>query len=199
MRRLIYVIGGVAAVVLVVTVAGYALPQNHVASREALIPASPASLFQTILDVAKHPEWRSDVTRVEVLAQDPLKWREYAGGDVITFEVVENRPPERLRVRIADHDLPFGGTWTYELAPEASATRLRITEHGEVYNPIFRLVSRFVFGHTATIDRFIEGLQARVSRAPREGRVFGRNEHQRKDGDVGVKGRSAWVTESSGT
>jgi hypothetical protein len=61
-------------------------------------------------------------------------------------------------VRIADPDLPFGGTWTYRLTPKGSGTRLAITEHGEVYNPLFRFVSRFVFGHTATVDRFIAAL-----------------------------------------
>ena len=33
-----------------------------------------------------------------------------------------------------------------------------ITENGEVYNPLFRFMSRFVFGHTATIDKYLEDL-----------------------------------------
>jgi hypothetical protein len=32
---------------------------------------------------------------------------------------------------------------------------LRITEDGEVYNPVFRFVSRFVMGHTATMDKYL--------------------------------------------
>ncbi|MBA2302955.1 MAG: SRPBCC family protein [Acidobacteria bacterium] len=142
---------------------GYVLPQNHVAARDALVSAQPAVLFDLIVDVSKYPQWRPDVTRVDILARAPLKWRQYVGSDVITFEVVESRSPERLRVRIADPDLPFGGTWTYDLAPQGSGTRLRITEHGEVYNPIFRFVSRFVMGHTSTIDGFVGVLQRRVT------------------------------------
>jgi len=30
--------------------------------------------------------------------------------------------------------------------------RLRITEDGEIYNPLFRFVSRYVIGETQTID-----------------------------------------------
>ncbi|HJR61668.1 MAG TPA: SRPBCC family protein [Vicinamibacterales bacterium] len=147
-----------AALVIVVVAVGYALPQNHVAARTATFALPADQVFAAIADVARYPAWRGEVTRVEVVRTDPLQWREHSGGDVITFEVAESRPPHHFRVRIADPDLPFGGTWTYTLAPEGSGTRLTITEHGEVYNPIFRFMSRFVFGHTATIDRFLAQL-----------------------------------------
>ncbi len=75
--------------------------------------------------------------------------------------MIEAREPELLRARIADPDLPFGGTWIYELKPEGAVTRLVITERGEVYNPIFRFVSRYIIGHTAAIDGFLAALQAR--------------------------------------
>jgi hypothetical protein len=35
---------------------------------------------------------------------------------------------------------------------------VRITEDGEVYNPIFRFMSRFVFGHTHTMDAYLRAL-----------------------------------------
>jgi hypothetical protein len=55
----------------------------------------------------------------------------------------------------------FSGRWTYELTPENGATRIRITEHGAVPNPIFRLVSRFVIGHTTALDKFLNSLAAK--------------------------------------
>jgi hypothetical protein len=61
--------------------------------------------------------------------------------------------------RIADPSLPFGGRWIYDLASDGSGTALTITEEGEVYNPVFRFVSRFIMGHTRTIDRYIADLQ----------------------------------------
>ena len=151
-KLLIWAAGLTIVLALTAVVAGYALPQAHQASREAAVSAQPATVFATITEVARHPEWRSGVTNVEILGTAPLKWREDAGSDVITFEVVDARPPALLRVRIADPDLPFGGTWTYELAPEGPGTRVRVTEHGEVYNPVFRFMSRFVFGHTAGLS-----------------------------------------------
>ena len=159
-RRVVgMVAAGTGLLVAVVVGVGFALPVEHVASGERVLPASPETVFARIEDVARYPEWRGGVTRVEVLGSDPLRWREHADGDALTFEVVERDAPVRLRVRIADPDLPFGGTWTYELRPEGPGTRLRITEHGEVYNPVFRFVSRFVFGHAATIEQFLDDVE----------------------------------------
>jgi hypothetical protein len=76
------------------------------------------------------------------------------------FERME--PPSLLVSRIADPSLPFGGTWTYRIQPAAGGSAVTITEDGEVYNPFFRFMSRFVFGHTATLDEFLKNLQSRA-------------------------------------
>jgi len=64
--------------------------------------------------------------------------------------------------RIAERNLPYSGTWTFELQPAAQGTELNITEDGEVSNPLFRFVSRFIMGHTATIDAYLRALTARL-------------------------------------
>jgi hypothetical protein len=35
---------------------------------------------------------------------------------------------------------------------------VQITEDGEVYNPVFRFVSRFILGHTRTMDFYLRAL-----------------------------------------
>ena len=162
-RPILIVAATIVAIVIVGVAIGYGLPQNHAATRTAVFGASADRVFAAIVDVGRHPEWRAGISQVEILGTDPLRWREHSGGDVITFEVTESRPPDYLRVRIADPALPFGGTWTYSLSSEGSGTRLTITEHGEVYNPIFRFMSRFVFGHTAGIERFLSALESRLA------------------------------------
>jgi hypothetical protein len=79
----------------------------------------------------------------------------------VTYRVVESAPPRRLITRIADQHLPYGGTWTYDLTPDGSGTRLTITENGEVYNPIFRFVSRFIVGHTSMMETVLRDLGTR--------------------------------------
>ena len=95
----------------------------------------------------------------EVAAIDGKRaFRERDSHGAILYVVEEATPAHRLVTRIADKSLPFGGTWTHELSPDGPRTTLRITEDGEVYNPLFRFMSRFVFGHTATIDSYLADL-----------------------------------------
>ncbi len=111
------------------------------------------------------PTWRPDIRGYEELPSQAgrRQWRETdKNGQTITYKTVESTAPRHLVVRIADPKLPFGGTWTYNIEPQASGCALSITENGEVYNPVFRFVSRFVMGHTATIDAYLKALQARL-------------------------------------
>ena len=160
LRIAILVAGALGALLLAVVAFGYALPVTHVAARDAVLPAPPERIFAVLTDVETFPKWRSDVQAVEVIARTPrLQWRERGSGGTIAFEVQETDPPRRLVTRIADRTLPFGGAWTFTLQPVDGGTKLTITENGEVYNPLFRVMSRFVFGHTATIDRYLGDLQ----------------------------------------
>jgi hypothetical protein len=75
--------------------------------------------------------------------------------------VEEAERPTRLVTRITDKSLPFGGRWEYVVSGDRTGTRVQITEHGEVYNPVFRFVSRFIMGHSATARAYLEALGAR--------------------------------------
>lgn len=157
MKWLIY--GGLAVVIIpaIVVLIGAALPKEHVASRRMALKASPNDVFAVI---AGPSDWRG--VKYELLADNPLKWRETDSNGVITYERVETVVPTRIVNRIADPKLPFGGSWTYEIAPNGSGTDLTITENGEVYNPLFRFVSRFIMGHTATIEKYQRDLAGRL-------------------------------------
>jgi uncharacterized protein YndB with AHSA1/START domain len=151
---LLVVVGGIAALI------GSQLPTAHVAARLARFKQPPNRVFAAISDFAQMPTWRSDISRVELLPaeQGRAVFREH-GNDAITYRVEAIDPPRRLVVRIANTDLPFGGTWTYEVAPlPGGATALTITERGEVYNLVFRFMSRIVFSQHATIDTYLRAL-----------------------------------------
>lgn len=157
MRYVLIVLGGVAVIVLAVLAIGWSLPVAHRATRDATYRASPPDIFGLITDVASFPKWRPSVKQVEVLspANGHTQFREIGKNGSILFQIDSSQPNLRLVTRIVDRSLPFGGKWTYELTPRGDSTNLRITEDGEVYNPIFRFVSRFVMGHTATIDQYL--------------------------------------------
>lgn len=163
MRIIGYILAALLLIVLVVVAIGYTLPQDHIASRERTFRASADRLFAEITNPAAYPEWRTGVTRVEMLPPDHgrVSFREWGpDGDLaFLFETIE--PSRRIVTRILDIG-PFGGSWTYELTHAADGTLLRITENGEIYNPFFRFMSRFVFGQHASIDRFLDDLARRV-------------------------------------
>jgi ribosome-associated toxin RatA of RatAB toxin-antitoxin module len=153
----------VVGLVAVTAAVGWMLPVGHQATRSGLVGASPRQVFGAISDVANHPSWRPDVSRVEMVSGAGVgaRYREHGSHGPIIFRIEQVDAPTLFRVRIDDPEQPFGGTWTFTLAPDGTGTRVTITEDGEVYNPIFRFLSRFVFSQTATMDAYLDALQRR--------------------------------------
>lgn len=147
----------VLAVVVVVGI-GAMLPKRHVVSRSAVYKAGAEQLYALI---AGTQDWRPDVVRSEVFhdAEGRELLRETSRrGQTMTYEVLDPMPPRSLTRRIAEKNLPFSGRWTYALEPGGNGTVVRITEEGEVYNPVFRFMSRYVLGQTSTIDAYLQAL-----------------------------------------
>jgi uncharacterized protein YndB with AHSA1/START domain len=158
--------------VAIVALVGACLPKAHRASRTTSLPVAPDAIFAAIADVAQYAAWRSDVTRIELLPDEGGRrmFREIGSQGTITYRIEAVDPPSRIVFRIADPSLPFGGTWTHELRPSGvGGTSLTTIEEGEVYNPIFRFVSRFFMSPTATIERYQDALARRVAASPKAG------------------------------
>jgi uncharacterized protein YndB with AHSA1/START domain len=156
MKWALYIVGGIAALVGLAAIAGAMLPKGHVAARTAHYKQPPEKIWAAITAVDEFASWRGDVKSVERLPDKNGRpcWKEnWTNGTVLPIEVDELEPPRRMVTRIADASLPFGGTWTYEIAPAEGGATLTITERGEVYNVIFRLVSKLM-GHETTIAEY---------------------------------------------
>ena len=156
-------------IVLVVVTIGTFLPQQHISTCAARFRQPPPAIWEAITDYEKFPAWRKDVLRVETLPEVNGKpaWREFdRNGGSIPFQVMVMVPPRVLVTRIADPKLPFGGTWTYEISPQADGSSLlRITEDGEIYNPIFRFASRFVLGYSRAQKEYLQALGAKFGQS----------------------------------
>lgn len=156
MRWLLVIAGMVVGAAVAVIGIGAALPVAHVAAVRVQLRAPPDSVFAAISQPARAPEWRSDLESVEILSQpgERVRWRETTSGGPIRLVVEDVQPPVRFVTVIDDPGLPFGGRWIHELEADRAGTLLTITEEGEVYNPLFRFVSRFILGHYATLERY---------------------------------------------
>jgi hypothetical protein len=160
----ILIVAAILVIVVVVTLAvGWLLPVQHVASRRATFAVPAEVVWKLITDVETFPQWR-DMKRVERLPDRDGKpvWVEESRTGKLTLAVERSEPPRLLVARIADPSLPFGGTWTYEITPAPEGCTLRITENGEIYNPIFRVMARFVFGYEGAIASYLEAAGKRL-------------------------------------
>ena len=168
MKYALIVLAALVGLVLLIVAVGAMLPVKHRASRQVKLHQPPEKVFALINDPTTFPAWRGKVKgskeiKVEILPErnGHRMFRESGTDGMILYEVESEVPNKRLVTRIADPSLPFGGKWTYEILPAGDSTTLRITEDGEVYNPVFRFVSRFIFGHSATIEEYLRDVGKR--------------------------------------
>ena len=134
MRWILYIVVPLVLVVVLVIVIGAMLPKKHTASRTVTIALPPDALYRLLTEIK--------------FGDVPVRIERQEAPSLLVTRVVEGQP--------------FGGTWTYRVAPApAGGSQLTITEDGEVYNVVFRFMSRFVFGHYATLDAFLEDVKKR--------------------------------------
>jgi len=154
-----------ALLVAVATLIGSRLGGSHRASVARTFPVAADVIWTAITDVEAFPSWRAGVKRVERLPDRngfPV-WIEDGKAGRMTLAVERMERPRILVARIADPTLPFGGTWTYEIEPDGMGSRLTMTENGEIYNPLFRFMARFVFGYESTIRAYLSSLETRLA------------------------------------
>ena len=167
MKWVVITVVAIALVITIATLIGTRLAQSHRASVARTFPVRPDVIWAAITDVDAFPSWRQGVTRVERLPDRngfPV-WIEEGRSDKLTLAVERMEPPRILVTRIADPKLPFGGSWTYEILPDGPGSRLTITEDGEIYNPLFRFMARFILGYEMTIRSYMASLDKRLAGA----------------------------------
>jgi len=159
MKWILIIGAALLLIVAVVALTGMMLPKAHLASRSFRFKQPPQAIWDAITGP---PNWRPDVRGFEDLPprNGHRSWAETdKHGQTIAYESVEEIPSTRLVTRIATVKLPFGGTWTHEIKPMSDGCELTITEAGEIYNPIFRFMARFVFGYSGSIEAYLKALQ----------------------------------------
>lgn len=154
------VIAVIGLAVLVISLIGWRLPKQHSATRSVLIHKTPDTVYAVARDFPSMPKWRADVREVQITtaADGRVHFREDGKNGSTNYELAEDVPGQRMVTRITDTDLGYSGKWTYVFAAEGPNTRVAITEDGEVSNVIFRFLSRYAFGHTATLDTYLTSL-----------------------------------------
>ena len=103
--------------------------------------------------VSRTARYAEPVTRVWEAVSDPR-----IGFGAHRFEQA-TPVPGRVLIRRIVGEADLQGTWTYELEPDGSGTRLTITEDAEIRSALFRFVSRFALGRGRSLDAYLETLR----------------------------------------
>jgi hypothetical protein len=142
MKWMLRTVVSLVAIAGAIALVGYFLPVAHEASKSAEFNKPPEEVFALIANPSGYTGW-------------------WDGADVKT-EVVERVPPSRLVTKVVG-ETQFGGTWTFDIVPTPTGSRLTVTERGEIYNVIFRALSKFVFGYTGAIESCLAAAQKKLA------------------------------------
>ncbi|MBL8523021.1 MAG: SRPBCC family protein [Betaproteobacteria bacterium] len=151
--------------ILLVVGIGMLLPQSHVVARSMVLKQKREDIYALISEMKNAPAWRKDIEAVEEVKGEfgETLYREKSNHGLLTYRVVKREAPQKFVTTIADKDAPFGGSWIFYLVEEGGGTRLTINERGEVYNPVFRFMAKFVFGHHRTMETYLADVAKRFS------------------------------------
>lgn len=164
------IVGVFVLLIALMAIIGALLPKSHTASRTVRLRRSAEDVYDTLVDYHAFPSWRAEVKAAAELPDGRRGWVETTRHGAMPLEIAEEDRPRKLVTRIADPKLPFGGTWTWQIAAiSPEECDVTVTEDGEIYNPIFRFMARYIFGYTATMDGYVRSL----------GRKFGQEVHFR--------------------
>ncbi|GAB4513048.1 MAG: SRPBCC family protein [Haliangiales bacterium] len=169
MRWILALITIITLLLAAVVVIGGLLSPGHEASRAAELPAEPDAVFAIISAIEDSARWRPEVYEVRRLpgptpaGPGGARYREVGVHGPVTVAIVEAAPPTRLVLAVSGAGPGFEGTWTFALEPIPTGTRVTLTERGEIENPVFRFLSRYLVGYTTSIDAYLAALTARLA------------------------------------
>ncbi len=161
MKWIIIVLVLLVLMVGIVYLMGSLMPVKHQSFVESELPITPEKLWKILTTHNEYRNWRRGIKELKVI--DDTHWSELnSHGDTINYRADWIEPNKKLLTVITNNNLPYGGHWEFLFTRENDGCHLRITENGEVYNPIFRFMSKYVFGHDATLKTYMEDLRVKV-------------------------------------
>jgi uncharacterized protein YndB with AHSA1/START domain len=170
MKWVLIVLGAVLGLVALMTLIGAFVPREHRATSTITLRQPPDSVWKVVRDLGGVPAWWPEIK--ESVRQPDNNgrevWRQKMSGWDVPLIVLESTPGRRLVTQIdTSAGGAFGGTWTYELTADSGGTTIGVTEAGWIGNPIFRFLSRFVFGYYGSLDGYLKALGKHFGEAVR--------------------------------
>jgi len=123
-RMLLLAVAGLVGLGAVVYVGGLTRPELVEANASIEIAKPPDYVFDLVADPRRQKDWFSGVGTVEILSQQPLRYRISAGGATAEMESTFVDRPKRVVTRSLSHSMGMSGEWETAFEPTAGGTRV---------------------------------------------------------------------------
>jgi hypothetical protein len=156
MKIALIVVLVIVALVIIMILIGRMLPEGHVAMQSKTFSSSQDEVWKVISGVSDWKSWRSDVHDLTITSDSTFK------ADDVEYLMSIVEPGASFTTTIITKDLPYGGMWHYLIEKEGDGCKLTVTEIGDVYNPMFRFMSKYIFGHDGSLKEYMKVLSKRI-------------------------------------
>lgn len=161
MKWVLIALGVLVGLVALMALMGAFVPREHRATSTITLRQPIDSVWLVVRDLGGVPSWWPEIK--ESVRQPDRNgreiWRQKMSGFDVPLIVIDAAAPTKLVTQIdTSAGGAFGGTWSYDLVPESGGTRISVTEAGWIGNPIFRFLSRFIFGYYGSLDGYLTAL-----------------------------------------
>jgi hypothetical protein len=160
MRYLYLSLGLLAVMSMAVVIVGFLLPPARQGTSERMLPATPARVAETLLEVESQPGWRGGIAEVDIT---PDWWIERTDrGETISFRIAQRS--DQLIELTFESSRGYHGSWKGELLGQDEGTLLRVTETAVTPSPFGRILSRLFFDPEIYARQYLDALAAEVAR-----------------------------------
>ncbi len=161
-RFLIRGILAIVAVIVLIAVAGFMLPEKHHVTRSIKLNSPADIVWSRIYNYATLPDWHPNVTEAIQLETKPgqaERWKIiYVDGNYMVLDNVLAEEKVLLSSHIVETSYPFSGDWIFELKPYGDGkTLLILTENGVIQNPFCRVFASLM-GYEFSVEDFLNTL-----------------------------------------
>ncbi|MEN9433796.1 MAG: hypothetical protein RLZZ422_1385 [Pseudomonadota bacterium] len=161
------IIGIIAALMILPVLIGLMLSPHSRTTRVELVRAPVDQVWESLADLARHTEWRSDLKSVQLKDDDQgLRWIEHSKNlGKLTVRKVKEVPQKEITMSY-QRGKGFKGTRQALLAGVPGGTRVTFTESRDIRNPITRLRNQFGAKLDNQLNQYISELKNKYSAKP---------------------------------
>lgn len=160
---ILYIAGGVIAIIILIYVIGLLLPTERVISKKGSFPIPPEILYEI---VTNNHDWQyrrslKDLTILESKNEMEI-WEETThDGTVIRFQTLKKLPSSFYSFNM--ETALFTGYWTGEFeTDQQNGTLFTTTEYIRIKNPFIKTLSYLFFDIDKLMEEYLEDLQIKI-------------------------------------